>query len=91
MLTGKNTYGNNLNKYYSTRNKPETLTLVLCPSTELEKKGDNNDKGLYRTCVTGKVVNNGPMYFTCGNVWEYIVTMRNREFKVCSKHIEDPE
>ena len=65
---------------------------ILSNGTHVQiKKGDNNDKGLYRTCVTGKVVNNGPMYFTCGNVWEYIVTMRNREFKVCSNHIEDPE
>ena len=66
--------------------------IILSDGTHVQiKKGDNNDKGLYRTCVTGKVVNNGPMYFTCGNVWEYIVTMRNREFKVCSNHIEDPE
>ena len=65
---------------------------ILSNGTHVQiKKGDNNDKGLYRQCVTGRVVNNGPMYFTCGHVWEYIVTMRNREFKVCSKHIEDPE
>lgn len=36
-------YGINLNKYYSTRNTPETLSLILCPSIELAKKGDDDD------------------------------------------------
>lgn len=63
---------------------------ILSNGTHVQiKKGDNNDKGLYRQCATGKV--HWPICFTCGNVWEYIVTMRNREFKVCSNHIEDLE
>ena len=39
----KENYGPNLNKYYSIRTRPAVETIVLCPSTELRKKGDNLD------------------------------------------------
>ena len=39
----RDAYGFNYNKGTSVRNKPKTIELILCPSTELKQKGDDDD------------------------------------------------